>query len=245
MINYAHRGASGDYPENTLLAFEEAIKLGARGIEFDVHKTKDQQLVIIHDEDIERTFKGKGQIKDLTLAQLRAYKCRKFLFKYDNRCLIPTLEDVLKLAVHTDILLNIELKTDVIHYEGIEADVHDLVKKYCLQRRVLISSFNVASLQRFQALDATIKTGYLYKKPRPDVIEYAKSLNVSAIHPSIAYLKPELVKQAQEQGLAVNVYTANSPKQMRKLIGMNVDGIFTDYPALFNEIVNGEVHESC
>ena len=70
MINFAHRGASGDYPENTLLAFKEGIKRGGNGIELDVHKTKDSELVVIHDEDVERTMQSKGLIKDLTLAEI-------------------------------------------------------------------------------------------------------------------------------------------------------------------------------
>ena len=85
MLNFAHRGASKYFPENTILAFKEAIKANANGIELDVHKTKDNILVVIHDEDIQRTFKGKGLVKDMTLKELRSFKCRNInliLLKY-------------------------------------------------------------------------------------------------------------------------------------------------------------------
>ena len=79
---FAHRGASGDYPENTILSFEKALTLPIDGIELDVHKSKDGKLVVIHDEDVQRTFKGKGLVKDYTLEELRNFKCRKFFWAY-------------------------------------------------------------------------------------------------------------------------------------------------------------------
>ena len=97
MINFAHRGASSDYPENTLLAFEEGIKCGASGIELDVHKTKDNKIVVIHDEEVERTFKGKGLVKDFTLRELKELQTRRALFEGVQGTGIPTLEEVLNL----------------------------------------------------------------------------------------------------------------------------------------------------
>ena len=98
MINFAHRGASGDYPENTLIAFKEGIRCGGTGLEFDVHQTKDGELVVIHDEDVERTMQGKGLIKDLTLDEIRAFKCRKARFVDHEECYVPKLEEVLELV---------------------------------------------------------------------------------------------------------------------------------------------------
>ena len=145
MINFAHRGASGDYPENTLLAFKEGIKAGANGLELDVHKTKDGKLVVIHDEDVERTFQARGLVKDLTLDELRALTCRKQLFKDSKECCVPTLEEVLELVKKHPVTLNIELKTDVIPYNRIEEDVIRLIKAYQVQDQILISSFNPKS----------------------------------------------------------------------------------------------------
>ncbi|MFR4053028.1 MAG: glycerophosphodiester phosphodiesterase family protein, partial [Clostridium perfringens] len=111
---FAHRGFSYKYPENTLLAFKEALKLDIYGIELDVHKSKDGKLVIIHDEDIKRTFKGEGKVKDYTFEELRNFKCNKEGFENNDDCKISLLEDVFNLIKDKDIVLNIEIKNDVI-----------------------------------------------------------------------------------------------------------------------------------
>ena len=126
---FAHRGASGDYPENTILAFDKALALDVYGIELDVHKSKDGHLVVIHDEDIQRTFKGKGLVMDYTLSELKKFNCRKFEFIENLNCKIPTLREVFELIKNTDIILNIEAKTDLIHYD-LEQDVIDLIKEF-------------------------------------------------------------------------------------------------------------------
>ncbi len=241
MINFAHRGASGDYPENTLLAFEEGIKCGASGIELDVHKTKDNKIVVIHDEDIERTFKGKGLVKDFTLNELKEFNTRKELFKNFKTSKIPTLEEVLNLIKNSNVILNIELKTDEIHYEGIEEDVINLINKYKMNNKVIISSFNPKSIKICKEINEEIKTGLLYYKPMEDVIEFAKSLKADAIHPDLRLVSKELIDEAHKNNLEVNVYTVDAPIYMRKLIEAKADGIFTNYPALLDEIMKEEV----
>lgn len=240
MINFAHRGASGDYPENTLLAFKEGIKRGGNGIELDVHKTKDSELVVIHDEDVERTMQSKGLIKDLTLAEIRQLKCKKALFANHEECRIPTLDEVLKLVKDQEIVVNIELKTDVISYSGIEEDVIKLIQHYGIKNKTLISSFNPQSLKKCKEIDSTIKTGFLYYQPMDDVIQYAKVLQVDAIHPGLNGVTEDLIIEAHKNQLKVNVYTVNSPTHMRRLIDAGVDGIFTDYPKLLTEILEEE-----
>lgn len=244
MINFAHRGASGDYPENTLLAFKEGIKRGGSGIELDVHKTKDSELVVIHDEDVERTMQSKGLIKDLTLAEIRQLKCKKALFANHEECRIPTLDEVLKLVRDQEIVVNIELKTDVISYSGIEEDVIKLIQHYGIKNKTLISSFNPQSLKKCKEIDSTIKTGFLYYQPMDDVIQYAKVLQVDAIHPGLNGVTEDLIIQAHKNQLKVNVYTVNSPTHMRRLIDAGVDGIFTDYPKLLTEILEEEREKS-
>ena len=237
MINFAHRGASGDYPENTLLAFSQAIALGATAIELDVHKSKDNYLVVIHDEDIERTFKGQGKVCDFTLQELQSFKCRRVLFEELTSCRVPTLDSVLSVVASYPVLINIELKTNVIQYPDIEQDVITLVSAYKLEKRVLISSFHAPSILKCKELDPTLKTGFICGKKRDDLIEVSKSLNVDAIHPNVKFVTEALVQQLHEAGFQVNVYGVNAPKKMRKLIEWDVDGIFTDVPALLHEIL--------
>ncbi|MEN8076737.1 glycerophosphodiester phosphodiesterase [Clostridioides difficile] len=238
MINFAHRGASSDYPENTILAFSEAIRLGAGGIELDVHKSKDNKLVVIHDEDIERTFVGKGLVKDYTLEELKKFKNRKLLFKDNDECKIPTLEEVLKLFIDNTVFLNIELKTDIIEYKDIEKDVIDLIYKYNMRDRVILSSFNHNSIVKCKEIDDEILTGALYENQIEDVINYAKELKVDAIHPDLRLVSRELIEEAHKNNIKVNVYTVNNPIHMRMLIDAGVDGIFTDIFHLLNDIIN-------
>lgn len=236
MINFAHRGASSDYPENTILSLKEGIKSGAKGLEIDVHKSKDNKLVVIHDEDIERTFMGRGLVKDFTLAELKSFKNRKKLFRDNKDCAIPTLEEVLDLIKDEDILLNIELKTDIIQYPSIEEDLVNLISKYKLEDKIILSSFNHESIRKVKAI-SNIKTGILYEKPINNVVEYAKSLEVDYIHPDLRLVNEELIKEAHKNNLKVNIFTVNNPMHMRLLIDNKVDGAFTDYPELLNEIL--------
>ena len=238
MINFAHRGASKYYPENTILAIKEGIKTKATGLEIDVHKSKDNKLVVIHDEDIERTFIGKGLVKDYTLQELKSFKCRNKNFEDNLECRIPTLEEVLELVKESNIILNIELKTDEIHYDGIERDVIDLVNKYNLKNRIILSSFNHESIRICREIDSKIKTGLLYSKPIEDIVNYAKSFGANAIHPDIRLVSEGLIREAKKNNIEVNIYTVNSPILMRRLIAAEVSGVFTDYPDLLSEIIN-------
>ena len=238
MINFAHRGASRYYPENTILSIKEGIKAGAEGVEIDVHKTKDNKLVIIHDEDIERTFKGKGLVKDFTLAEIKEFKCRNKNYEDDLECKIPTLEEVLEVIKASGVMLNIELKTDEIHYENIEKDVIDLVKQYELKDKVILSSFNHESIRIAIEIDNEIETGLLYENQIEDVVNYAKVFGAKAIHPDIRLVTEELIKEAMENDIKVNIYTVNNPIHMRVLIKAGVNGLFTDYPDLLNEVMD-------
>lgn len=238
MINFAHRGSSKYFPENTILSLKEGIKSGSNGLEIDVHKTKDNKLVVIHDEDIQRTFKGKGLVKNMTLEELRNFKCRNKNFEDNLECRIPTLSEVLDIIKDTNVILNIELKTDEIHYEDIEKDVIELVNRYGLKRKIILSSFNHESIRICREIDSEIETGLLYYKEIENVVQYAKKLGANAIHPDLRLVSEELIKEANENNIKVNVYTVNSPIYMRKLIKAGVNGIFTDYPDLLDEIIN-------
>jgi glycerophosphoryl diester phosphodiesterase len=241
MIIFAHRGASGDYPENTLLAFKKAICLGMNAMELDVHKCIDGNLVVIHDEDIERTFKGRGLIKDYSLNQLKHFRCRNFEFTNNYDCKIPTLREVFDLIKNKNIFLNIEAKTDLINY-NLEKDVIDLINEYDLKDNILISSFNHNTIRNFKNIDKTIKYGALYKSEEDykgfgNIVEHAKNLGVYSINLSGLLVTKDIVDFAHENGLKVFVYTINFPLAMRKMIEYNVDGVFTDYPDLMREIL--------
>jgi glycerophosphoryl diester phosphodiesterase len=144
---------------------------------------------------------------------------------------------VLELIVKSKLLLNIELKTDVIHYENIEKDVIDLIKKYDMENRIIISSFYHESIRICKNIDDNIKCGLLYHRPIENIIERAKELGAEALHPNVELLNEEFVKKAHENNLKINTYTVNSPRIMRRLLKNKVDGAFSDYPELLKEII--------
>ena len=163
---WAHRGCSYRFPENTLLAFEEAAKIpGLSGIEMDVQYSKDRQMVVFHDETVDRVTEGTGYIKDHTLSELKALKFKNC----DNfpTAGIPTLREFLedmKPYCEKGMLINIELKTSEIRYEGIEQDAYNLVKELGLCDSIVWSSFLADSIRIMKEIDPNAKTGMLATK---------------------------------------------------------------------------------
>lgn len=243
MIVFAHRGDSSNYPENTMLSFEKAIEIGANGIELDVHKTKDNKLVIIHDEDIERTFKGHGKVCNFTLKELKDFKNRKTIFSENMKCIIPTLEEVMDLIKDKEgIVLNIELKTDIINYDKIEEDVIKIIEEYSMENRIILSSFNYESIRKCKEINPNIKTGMLYHYKLSDPVNKAKKINADAIHPNSELVTKELIEESHKNNIKVNSYTINSPTIMRKFSKWNIDGMFTDYPEILLEVINSNYY---
>ncbi len=136
-LNIAHRGFSGVYPENTMLAFEKAIEVGCDGIETDVQLTKDGFLVICHDEQLDRTTTGTGLIKDFTLKELMNFDAGIKFGEEFKGLKIPTLEEFLKYVSDKNIIINIEIKNSIVDYENIEEITYDLIKKYKLEERMM------------------------------------------------------------------------------------------------------------
>ncbi len=241
---YAHRGNSGFFPENTMYAFEKSLDLDIYGIELDVQKTKDGVLVVLHDETLGRIFDGKGSIKKLTFDELREANLNDEKLKDKTNCKIPTLEEVLELIAPTDLNLNIEIKNNKVKYKDIEKDIVNLIKKYKMENKVLISSFNHKSLKIVSKLNSKIKTAYLvgpstfkYRNLKK-VLKLCKDCKCTCIHPSYDVVNKEFVDEAHKKGLLVQVYTVNSITIMKKLIKLKVDGVFTNYPKIINTIVN-------
>ena len=163
MIVLAHRGYSGNYPENTVLAFEKAMEFGADGVELDVHLTKDGKMVICHDESLYRTYGKRANIKETIFEELRNYDSMGQK--------MPTLEEVFQILPASSII-NIELKTNVVSYPFLVEKVLELVNKNHPER-VWISSFNHSTLVHVRELDKNVKLGMLFDN------EHAKSLKAS------------------------------------------------------------------
>lgn len=235
---WAHRGASGYAPENTISAFKKAIEMGADGIELDVQLTKDRQLVVIHDERIDRVSDGSGLVADYTLEELRQFNYNK-THPECGHADIPTLEEVLDLMKPTGMMINIELKTGIHFYEGIERMTYELVEAKGMHNQVIYSSFNHNSVMEMRRLDATVKTGFLDNDEIYNVAAYAKNCGVTALHPNKIHLQmPGYVEACKKEGLNVHVWTINSEEEVRTMKKLKVDAVITNYPDMAKRILD-------
>lgn len=228
---WAHRGASGYAPENTMIAFEKAIEMGADGIELDVQLTKDGELVVIHDETIDRTGDGTGWVKDYTYAKLLKFNFNKKYPEY-GRVTVPTLEEVYALLKPTDLTVNVELKTGVVFYSDIEERVLELTERMGMAGRVLYSSFNHYTVQRIKQLDPAVKTGMLYADGIINSVSYADYVvGADAMHPALYHLQyPGFLQDCKKHGKQINVWTVNEEQYMRRVCEMQVNAMITNYP---------------
>jgi glycerophosphoryl diester phosphodiesterase len=216
MLKIGHRGARGYDPENTLIAFQKAIDLGADGIELDVHLSADGELVVIHDETIDRTTNAKGVVVALSKSELK---------KFD----IPTLTEVFDL-VNQKCFINIELKGN-----HTAEPVVALIQKYILEKNwkysdFLVSSFDWNALQEVAFLDEKIAIGVLTETDLNLAFTFAKFIKAKSIHPDFEFLTPENTLKMQEKGLQVIPWTVNEPSDIQKMKALKVDGIISDFP---------------
>jgi glycerophosphoryl diester phosphodiesterase len=228
--NFAHRGYCAKYPENTLLSFRKALETGCQGIELDTHLSADGEVVVCHDEAVDRTTNGKGLIKDLSLAHLRALDAGE-----GER--IPTLDEYFDLVEKTPIVTNIELKNSVFRYEGMEEKVIAKIRERKLEKKIIFSSFNHYSILRCKALAPEIRCGFLVWSWIVDVGAYTKQHGVEGIHPEYNSLTDEAIAEIQAQGVDLNPYTVDDPAVMERLIRKGVTGIITDDPALLAKVL--------
>lgn len=234
---FAHRGFSGVYPENTLLAFRKAIEAGCDGIELDVHLAKDGTVVVIHDERIDRTTNGSGEVRSYTAEELRRFdasaaKPGKFSFEP-----IPTLAEYFELVKDLPVVTNIELKNSVIRYEGMEEKVIRMIRDCHLQDRIIFSSFNHESIALCRRLAPEIPCGFLYDCWILHSGVYARTNGVQYLHPSFTCLNDEVIEGIHREGVGLNVWTVNDEPVMRYLAEKNVHGIITNYPDKCREVL--------
>lgn len=235
---YGHRGFSGKYPENTMLSFRKAVEIGCDGIELDVHLTKDNKLVIIHDETIDRTSNGTGFVKDYTYDELCKFDFYgNFKGKYEFQR-IPTLREYFDLVKDVDgFMTNIELKTGIFEYPGIEKAVIDLIREYGLEKRIILSSFNHFTIMRCREIAPEIKTGFLIESWVIGMGEYTKSHDVECVHPIFRNLTQEHFDEMKNAGREINTWTVNEYEDIKRLADMGTDGLIGNYPDRMIELL--------
>ena len=233
-IIIAHRGASAHAPENTLAAFELALRQGADAIELDAKLSKDKQVVVIHDQSVERTTEGKGYVNEWTLAELRKLDAGSHFDIAFQGEPIPTLDEVFK-AVGQLTFINIELTNYRSPYDQLPERVASLVRRHKLSRRVLFSSFNFLALIRIRQLIPEAPIGLLAPAGWRGLLVRSwvgRLVNYQCLHPDFTDVNARLIGTAHSKGQCILAYTVNLEEDMRRLFQIGVDGIFTDDPAL-------------
>lgn len=232
---YAHRGASKLAPENTMSAFELAHQAGADGIETDVQLTKDGVPVLIHDENVRRTTNGTGFVQDYTYEEIKKLDAGSWFSTKFSDTPIVTLEEFLEWVQDKSMVLNIELKNNVIDYKNMERIVYDLLQAYQLLDQTVVSSFNPDSMKRMKEIDPKVTTAFLTSQKLPDLLGYLKRLHVDGLHAKYRLLNKKLAENCMQQNLSLRIYTVNRPAQMKKCFKLKCEGIFTDVPHLAKE----------
>ena len=217
-IVFGHRGYPAKFAENSMEGFRNAVENGAEGIEFDVHLTKDSVPVVMHDEKVDRTTDGSGYIKDYTLQELR-----KLHLANGER--VPELKELFALLANRDLQINLELKTNTIHYPGIEKIVLSLAQNYHFIHPIIYSSFDYVTLKNCQEIDPKQIYCYLTDEDVTNSAKLVKDNHFAGIHPGKFLPASEAITE--------RIWTVDDPKTAKKYFQEHVAGIFTNnYPAM-------------
>lgn len=212
-----------------MVSFMRAVELGVDGIEFDVHRTVDGHLVVMHDAMVDRTTDGTGLIMTMTLDQIKALDAgikKGPQFKGER---VPTLREVIT-AMPANVRLYIELKAGSIHYPGIEEQLVALLEEEGALGRVQVSSFDHHALRRLHDLRPDLPLGMLFTANLIDPVGQAQALGCEALHPTWEWVTAEFVQAAHAGGLKVNAWNVNYPFAIARLEAFGVDGIISDFP---------------
>jgi glycerophosphoryl diester phosphodiesterase len=238
MLVFGHRGASAYAPMNTLPAFELAVKQKADGIELDVQLSKDGQLIILHDFTVDHSTDGRGYARDKTLAELRELDAGiKFGEQYRGTR-IPTLEEVFE-AVGHKLFINVEIKSITEDTDGVEQVTADCITRHGMEKRVIVSSFNPLTLERFRAILPDVPIGYLYSPVEQPFADRIDVLPHEARHPYHEMIDEAYMQWARQNRYFINTWTVNDPARTRELRALGVNAVITDKPDVMREVLGG------
>ena len=232
-VNYAHRGASAYAPENTMAAFKKAFQIGTNGIELDLQKTKDEKIVIFHDDKIDEKSNGKGKISDYTYKELLEFDFGSWFSEEFENEKIVLFEDFMKEVSSKDLILAIELKE-----EGIEKETLEIIKKYYNKANVFITSFIYNALLNVRKLDKTIKIGWLIKEDinQKNILEFMK-ISWNQICPPADLVSENGIKLARKNNLGVRLWGVSNENIMLKVYNLDIDGMTVNFPDKLNELI--------
>lgn len=236
---FAHRGFSGYYPENTMLAFQKvAEETVADGIELDIQLTKDGEIVIMHDEMLDRTTNGSGWLKDHTLEELKMLSVGVNVKGFFPRQTIPTLREYFTWLKTTKLITNIELKTSYFEYEGIEEKLIAMVKEFGLEDHIWYSSFNHYTVARIKKLMPEAKCGLLTDTWLMNIGEYAASQGAASVNARTYFCAKEgVAADLHAHNIALQAWTPNDAEMMQELVDAGVDVLITNYPDIAAKVL--------
>jgi glycerophosphoryl diester phosphodiesterase len=232
--NVAHRGAAGYAPENTIAGFDLAVDMKADYIEIDVQRSKDGELVVIHDTTVDRTTDGTGKVGDLTLEQLKSLDAGSWKGESFAGEAIPTFEEILD-RYHGKVGILIELKAPEL-YPGIEEQVAEALKERNLDKpqneKIILQSFNFQSMKKMDQLLPHVPVGVLTSNRALTTPEALKEISTYAewFNPSYGIVTEDVVNEVHSQGMQIGSWTVRSQEAADFLFDMKVDAIITDYP---------------
>lgn len=223
---FAHRGVMTHFPENTMAAFRAALAAHADGIETDVHLTKDGHLVLIHDETIDRTTDGSGRIAEMTLSELSRYNAG-VLFDLEEH--IPVLDDLLELVRGTNVRLNLEVKTDIDRYAGIEDRLIETLRAHRFPvDQILFSSFNHETLSRLKQSAPEYECAALITQPLFGMVGYLRTFGATSVHPHVRTMTDDEIRILQQDGIKIRPYTVKTIEQLKRFERLGVDAVFVN-----------------
>ena len=232
MINYAHRGASTYYPENTLSSFFAGVDMKADGIETDIHRTKDGVLVLFHDDDIKRVTDGEGNVWDYTYEELLKFTVRNDSTGRTDK--IAAFEDFLKYFGFRDLTFAIELKQDYVEKETI-----DMLERFGLREKTILTSFNFDNLVRAREYNPSYRIGYLYTPEEKDPVGRMKAIGGEQLCPKACLITPEYVKALHGEGFDVRAWGVSDEEIMRSVCLAGADGMTVNFPDRLTEYLCG------
>ncbi len=230
---YAHRGASAIAPENTLEAFDLAVKMGCDGVELDVLPTNDGAVVVIHDETIDKVSNGRGFVWQKNLSELKSYDFSFDKPKYSG-AKIPTLDEVLDLLKNTDLIINIEIKDSMFTlFKDFTQKLLTIQKSHGLSHeRIVYSSFNHMTLKELAKIEPSANLGMLYSEVIIEPWKYVKQIPTNVLHPhfSSVSLIDGYVENCNNNGVKIRTWTVDDVNLMEKFIKMDIDAIMSNTP---------------
>jgi glycerophosphoryl diester phosphodiesterase len=242
----AHRGGAGLWPENSLLAFRQALALGVDALEFDLHMTADGEVVVLHDPTLERTTTGAGRVRDLKLADLAGARLKARDGTVTDE-LIPTFAQVLDLASKGSAELLPEIKVDANRqrYDGIEDKVLALVRERGLSARTTIQAFQPETIRRLRELEPKARTMLLVARgdverdrARPaEAVRRARALGATDLGMNHRLIDADVMAAARADGIRVSAWTVNDEADIRRMIDLGVDVVMSDRPDLAKRLI--------